>query len=88
MLNLKVVAFASGSGKRFIIGYASTLEMAGTLVQMLDDRFLLWDAAGYPTLDKEDPLNAWEGCDIEAVNTDGRVWELSPEGGIVWEEQK
>lgn len=86
MLNLKIVAIASGSGWRVTVGYASTLETASTLVQIMDDRFALWEMAGYPaTLDKDDPLTVWEGCDLEAVSTDGRVWELSPEG--LWEEQ-
>lgn len=79
----QVYIVESGSGDEFNVGSPVTsLEDATEVVNDLDQKYLDWEAEGFPTLDSEDILNHYEGCDVYC-RRGTREWEFN-EGE--WEE--
>lgn len=74
---------ASGDGRRVHLGYVTELSDAYGVVDALDARYAKWDAAGRPELFEDDPLNSYEGGDIEARNLAGEVRQLDADGDWV-----
>jgi len=50
-----------------------TLKEGAELVKALEARYEKWEEDGNPELPKGDPLQYFEGCEIVAVNDEGKV---------------